>query len=105
MPGSRRLAEGTVALGRRPWVESFAVPDPNLYAARALARSGLAERAVETVVASGRSPLVGCELAAAGPHAVLAAAAAEPVGRVTLVVDACTSGHLAAMVVRSGAVG
>jgi len=30
-------AQGTVALGRRPWIESFAVPDPNLYAARALA--------------------------------------------------------------------
>ncbi len=30
-------AEGTVALGRKPWIESFAVPDPNLYAARALA--------------------------------------------------------------------
>src|SRR2546428_11828282 len=32
-------AEGTVALGRRPWIESFAVPDPNLYSARALASS------------------------------------------------------------------
>src|SRR5438046_7949860 len=32
-------AEGTVALGRKPWIESFAVPDPNLYAARALAAS------------------------------------------------------------------
>ena len=30
-------AEGRVALGRRPRTESFAVPDPNLYAARALA--------------------------------------------------------------------
>jgi len=30
-------AEGTVALGRSPWIESFALPDPNLYAARALA--------------------------------------------------------------------
>src|SRR2546428_2470610 len=30
-------AQGTVAQGRRPWIESFAVPDPNLYAARALA--------------------------------------------------------------------
>jgi len=29
-------AEGTVALGRNPRVESFAVPDPNLFAARAL---------------------------------------------------------------------
>src|SRR5437588_1636857 len=32
-------AEGTVALGRKPSVESVAVPDPNLYAARALATS------------------------------------------------------------------
>jgi serine-type D-Ala-D-Ala carboxypeptidase/endopeptidase (penicillin-binding protein 4) len=32
-------AEGTVALGHKPWVESFALPDPNLYAARALAAS------------------------------------------------------------------
>jgi D-alanyl-D-alanine carboxypeptidase/D-alanyl-D-alanine-endopeptidase (penicillin-binding protein 4) len=38
-------AEGTVALGRRPWVESFAVPDPNLFAARALARE-LQERGI-----------------------------------------------------------
>ncbi len=32
-------AEGTVALGRKPWKESVALPDPNLYAARALAAS------------------------------------------------------------------
>src|SRR6266702_5507634 len=32
-------AEGTVALGRKPWVESVAVPDPSPYAARALAAS------------------------------------------------------------------
>jgi D-alanyl-D-alanine carboxypeptidase/D-alanyl-D-alanine-endopeptidase (penicillin-binding protein 4) len=38
-------AEGTVALGRRRWIESFAVPDPNLFAARALA-SILQERGV-----------------------------------------------------------
>ena len=30
-------AEGTAALGRRPWTESVAVPDPNLFAARVLA--------------------------------------------------------------------
>jgi D-alanyl-D-alanine carboxypeptidase/D-alanyl-D-alanine-endopeptidase (penicillin-binding protein 4) len=30
-------AEGTAAIGRRPWTESVAVPDPNLFAARALA--------------------------------------------------------------------
>src|SRR6266566_4616695 len=29
-------AEGTVSLSRSPWIESFALPDPNLYAARAL---------------------------------------------------------------------
>src|SRR5213595_2367830 len=32
-------AEGTVALGHKPWIESFALPDPNRYAARALAAS------------------------------------------------------------------
>src|SRR3989440_80092 len=32
-------AEGTVALGRKPWIESFALPDPSRYAARALAAS------------------------------------------------------------------
>src|SRR5216117_1339717 len=32
-------AEGNVALGRKPWIESFALPDPNRYAARALAAS------------------------------------------------------------------
>src|SRR5438552_282587 len=30
-------AEGTVALGHKPWIESFALPDPNRYTARALA--------------------------------------------------------------------
>ena len=39
-PGTLDIwAEGTVALGRTPWIESFALPDPNLYAARALAAS------------------------------------------------------------------
>src|SRR5207249_11374821 len=32
-------AEGTVALGRKPWIESFALPDPSGYAARADAAS------------------------------------------------------------------
>jgi serine-type D-Ala-D-Ala carboxypeptidase/endopeptidase (penicillin-binding protein 4) len=37
-PGTMDIwAEGTAAQGRRPWVESFALPDPNRYAARALA--------------------------------------------------------------------
>src|SRR5437867_12668500 len=37
-PGTPDIwAEGTVALGRKPATESFALPDPNLYAARALA--------------------------------------------------------------------
>src|SRR6266700_1582079 len=36
-PGTWAIwAEGTVALGHAPWIESFALPDPNLYAARAL---------------------------------------------------------------------
>ncbi|HET7790067.1 MAG TPA: D-alanyl-D-alanine carboxypeptidase/D-alanyl-D-alanine-endopeptidase [Gemmatimonadales bacterium] len=46
-PGTMEIwAGGTVALGRKPWIESFALPDPNLYAARALeaslARKGVA---------------------------------------------------------------
>jgi serine-type D-Ala-D-Ala carboxypeptidase/endopeptidase (penicillin-binding protein 4) len=37
-PGTMDVrAEGTVAQGRSPWIESFALPDPNRYAARALA--------------------------------------------------------------------
>lgn len=37
VPGTWNIwAEGAIALGRRPRIESFAVPDPNLYAARAL---------------------------------------------------------------------
>src|SRR5690348_17788129 len=36
-PGTLNIwANGTVALGRKPWIESFALPDPDLYAARAL---------------------------------------------------------------------
>ncbi len=39
-PGTLDIwAEGTVALGRTPFIESFALPDPSLYAARALAAS------------------------------------------------------------------
>jgi serine-type D-Ala-D-Ala carboxypeptidase/endopeptidase (penicillin-binding protein 4) len=39
-PGTLDIwAEGTVSLNRTPWIESFALPDPNLYAARALAMS------------------------------------------------------------------
>ena len=66
--------------------------------ARALARSGLVDGDVGTVVSAARP-----RLAAAGPQAVLDAACTRPAGAVTLVVDACTSGHVAAMVVRSGA--
>jgi D-alanyl-D-alanine carboxypeptidase/D-alanyl-D-alanine-endopeptidase (penicillin-binding protein 4) len=37
-PGTMDVwAEGTAAQGRQPWIESFALPDPDLYAARALA--------------------------------------------------------------------
>jgi D-alanyl-D-alanine carboxypeptidase/D-alanyl-D-alanine-endopeptidase (penicillin-binding protein 4) len=32
-------AEGAVPLGKKPWTENVALPDPNLYAARALAAS------------------------------------------------------------------
>ena len=36
-PGTLDIwAEGTVSLTRSPWIESFAIPDPNYYAARAL---------------------------------------------------------------------
>ncbi|HYX81426.1 MAG TPA: D-alanyl-D-alanine carboxypeptidase/D-alanyl-D-alanine-endopeptidase [Gemmatimonadales bacterium] len=39
-PGTLNIrAEGTVSLGRSPWIESFALPDPNLFAARALENS------------------------------------------------------------------
>ena len=38
-------AEGAVPLGKKPWTENVALPDPNLYAARALAAS-LARRGV-----------------------------------------------------------
>ncbi len=36
---NRARTEGTVSLSRSPWIESFALPDPNLFAARALAAS------------------------------------------------------------------
>ncbi len=40
VPGTMDIwAEGTAALGRKPWIENFAIPDPNRYAARALAVS------------------------------------------------------------------
>src|SRR2546426_2632302 len=59
-PGSMDIwAEGTVSLGRTPWIESFALPDPNRYAARALAaalqRKGIA---VEGGTASTTDSLV-----------------------------------------------
>ena len=39
-PGTLDIwAEGTVSLSRTPWIESFALPDPNLFAARALEAS------------------------------------------------------------------
>lgn len=45
-PGTMDIrAEGTVALGRKPWIESFALPDPDLYAARAL-EAALARRGI-----------------------------------------------------------
>ena len=48
-PGTLNVwAQGTVALGRRPWIESFALPDPNLYAARAL-EAALERRGISVV--------------------------------------------------------
>jgi len=45
-PGSLQIwAEGTVALDNAPRTESFAIPDPNLYAARAL-RQALADAGI-----------------------------------------------------------
>jgi D-alanyl-D-alanine carboxypeptidase/D-alanyl-D-alanine-endopeptidase (penicillin-binding protein 4) len=45
-PGTMDIrAEGTVAQGRAPWIESFALPDPNLYTARAL-EAALLERGI-----------------------------------------------------------
>jgi D-alanyl-D-alanine carboxypeptidase/D-alanyl-D-alanine-endopeptidase (penicillin-binding protein 4) len=43
--GSQIWAEGTVALTKKPWVVSLALPDPNRYAARALA-AALARKGV-----------------------------------------------------------
>src|SRR5216684_415076 len=43
--GSQIWAEGTVALAKKPWVVSLALPDPNRYAARALA-AALARKGV-----------------------------------------------------------
>jgi D-alanyl-D-alanine carboxypeptidase/D-alanyl-D-alanine-endopeptidase (penicillin-binding protein 4) len=46
LPGTLQIwAEGNVALGNPPHTESFALPDPNLYAARAL-RQALAEAGI-----------------------------------------------------------
>jgi serine-type D-Ala-D-Ala carboxypeptidase/endopeptidase (penicillin-binding protein 4) len=48
-PGTLQIwAEGTVALDNPPRTESFAIPDPNLYAARAL-RHALAEAGISVV--------------------------------------------------------
>jgi serine-type D-Ala-D-Ala carboxypeptidase/endopeptidase (penicillin-binding protein 4) len=59
-PGTLDIwAEGTVALGRSPWIESFALPDPNLYTARALAASLLKKGiAVEGGTASTTDSMV-----------------------------------------------
>lgn len=63
-------AEGTVALGRRPWTESVAVPDPNLFAARALAEA-LRQRgvAVEGGAGSTTDSLAAAAARAAPPLA------------------------------------
>ena len=70
-PGTLDIwAEGTVSLSRTPWIESFALPDPNLFAARALEnalqRKGIA---VEGGAASTTDSLVYRGLRAANPLA------------------------------------
>ena len=48
-PGTLQIwAEGTVALDNPPRTESFALPDPNLYAARAL-RQSLADAGIAVI--------------------------------------------------------
>ncbi len=71
VPGTWQVwADGTVALGRRPWTEYFAVPDPNLYAARALAAALLARGvAVEGGAASTTDSLFAAAARAAPPLA------------------------------------
>lgn len=76
-PGTLRLwAEGTVALDGRGGKESFALPDPNLYTARAFRRV-LAEAGI-SVLGTTRSTTDSMKYAAARQAPALAEAASRP---------------------------
>jgi D-alanyl-D-alanine carboxypeptidase/D-alanyl-D-alanine-endopeptidase (penicillin-binding protein 4) len=76
-PGTLQIwAEGTVALDNPPHTESFAVPDPSLYAARAL-RQVLAEAGI-SVLGTTRSTLDSTAYAALRRTAPLAEASSRP---------------------------
>jgi len=76
-PGTLQIwAEGTVALDNPPHTESFALPDPSLYAARAL-RQVLAEAGI-SVVGATRSTTDSTAYAALRRTAPLAEASSRP---------------------------
>ena len=76
-PGTLQIwAEGTVALDNPPHTESFALPDPSLYAARAL-RQVLAEAGI-SVVGATRSTTDSIAYAALRRTAPLAEASSRP---------------------------
>jgi D-alanyl-D-alanine carboxypeptidase/D-alanyl-D-alanine-endopeptidase (penicillin-binding protein 4) len=76
-PGTLQIwAEGTVALDNPPQTESFALPDPSLYAARAL-RQVLAEAGV-SVLGTTRSTVDSTAYAALRRTAPLAEASSRP---------------------------
>jgi D-alanyl-D-alanine carboxypeptidase/D-alanyl-D-alanine-endopeptidase (penicillin-binding protein 4) len=77
-PGTAQLwAEGTVALDRAPRTESFAVADPNLFAARAL-RQALADAGI-AVTGTTRSTTDSARYAAARARPPLAETVSRPV--------------------------
>ena len=77
-PGTAQVwAEGTVALDRPPRTESFAVADPNLFAARAL-RQALADAGI-AVTGTTRSTTDSAAYAAARARPPLAEAVSRPV--------------------------
>jgi serine-type D-Ala-D-Ala carboxypeptidase/endopeptidase (penicillin-binding protein 4) len=77
IPGTLTIwAEGTVALGHRDAVESFALPDPNLYAARAF-RQALAETGI-AVLGTTRSTTDSLRYVAARSTPALAETVSRP---------------------------
>jgi 3-oxoacyl-[acyl-carrier-protein] synthase II len=70
--------------------------------------AALEERALDAALGAHRprtlapKEQIGETFAAAGPLGVLAALVAAPAGAVVLVLDVCTSGHVAALVARAG---